>query len=112
MSNRIDIAAAMTDLLRVLETEGINDMKFPDAKAESKEDWTPDYAIIQDVYYDDFMMDDGMRNYFDSSQLIYDLKQMTRARFADDPTVTVGFYGEDCMGISEIEVYRKKEPAE
>lgn len=107
-AQQMNIADRMRELVAILHKEGVNDVKFPDAKPESEDGWHKNYAIIQDVYYDDFGWDDGARNYFDGAELISDLKQLTREHFADDLSVEVHFHGEGGMGVSEIEVYRNR----
>ena len=102
----MDVDGRMRELASLLQDAGINDVKFPDAKPEMEHDWHKNYAVIQDVYYDDFGWDDGARNYFNGPQFIYDMKQFVKAHFAGDPSIEVHFHGEDETGCMEIEAYR------
>lgn len=95
----VNIAERMRELIPLLRA-GINGIEIPDVSPECEDEWSEDYAIVQDAYPDTW--DQG--DYFDGSRFYADYKEFVRDHFAEDPSVIVEFHGSD-----EIEAYRKKE---
>lgn len=97
--------------------KGLNGIIFPEVKPSCYDDWNENYAVIQDVYFDDCYND-----YFDDHKFSKDLNQFLIDHFkedeelvvvrADEPyghkwvtgTVVIN-YRKKC---NEIEVYRQK----
>lgn len=118
----MNIAEEMRKLIAELRQDGFNEIYFPEIKAESESEWTKDYAIVQDGYYED--MSFGSNQYFDDDSFREDLEAYIKSYFSEngetvvlvrhytmggssntkvaEGTILINMY----YGSQEIEVYR------
>ncbi len=117
----LNIAERARELAKRLNEQGFGGLDMPDVSPECEEEWGPDYAILDGVYFDDFCLPTEALDYFAWPQLEYDFAMMLKEYFTNEGEVTTlvrpheGTRDEDCPdGIvvhfyrssQEIEVYR------
>lgn len=93
----LNIGEQMTKVLLDLR-RGVNDMEVPDLHPECEEEWGPDYAIVQGLYYD-YDLGDTEYHVFDHDKFREDYEDKVRSLF---PDCIVKMYWQS----QEIEVYR------
>lgn len=96
----LDIARRAHALVLFLKFFGINGIEHADIKPECVEDWSKDYAIIENYYSPWGEETEG--HYFDGEQCRYDLEKTIKDFFLMDPSVKLEFY----RGKDELEITR------
>ncbi len=94
-----DIAQAVENALPELRA-GVGGIRFPELRAEGRADWTPDYAIVEAVWYDYDLTSD----YFDHDRFQADYEARVRGLL---PGIVVGFRWRS----QEIEFQRPPAPS-
>lgn len=89
----MNIAETMRNVLSKLK-KGLDDIDFPSIRPECIDEWSENYAIVKDVYYDYPESD-----YFDHDRFRQDYENMVKVLF---PGCKVAFYWQS----QEIEVYK------
>jgi hypothetical protein len=121
----MNIANRMRELLTEIKSgkhESFNGNTIPDVEPECEDDWSEDYAIIQNVYWI-FDLSPEVEQYFDGPQFRYDFEMYLKSFFEipggepvllirfhektqktiDVPTIVIDFRD----GAQEVEVYRQ-----